>query len=88
MTRWIIVWMVGSLTASAATHVSELAVGDRLPPLRGEFLTGREAVLPQAASGRVALLMLGFSYDSRFSVEAWARRFRGDFGHEAKGHVF
>ena len=52
-------------------------VGDLLPTLRGEFLTGRTAVLPQAAAGRVALLLLGFSYDSRFAVEAWARQFRG-----------
>ena len=54
-------------------------VGDLLPTLRGEFLTGRTAVLPQAAAGRVALLLLGFSYDSRFAVEAWARTFREQF---------
>ena len=54
-------------------------VGDLLPALRGEFLTGRAVVLPQAAAGRVALLLLGFSYDSRFAVEAWAGRFRGQY---------
>ena len=58
---------------------AEMAVGDPLPKLRGEFLTGRTADLPQAASGRVALLLLGFTYDSRFAVEAWARRFREQF---------
>ena len=57
-----------------------MTLGDPLPILRGEFLTGRAAVLPQAASGRVALLLLGFTYDSRFAVEAWARRFRERFG--------
>jgi hypothetical protein len=56
--------------------------------LQGEFLTGRTAVLPQAASGRVALLILGFTYDSRFSVEAWAKRFRQDFGTEPKATFF
>ena len=54
-------------------------VGDPLPSLRGEFLTGRTVILPQAANGRVALLLLGFSYDSRFAVEAWAQRFRERF---------
>jgi hypothetical protein len=54
-------------------------VGDPLPALRGEFLTGRTVILPQAATGRVALLLLGFSYDSRFAVEAWAQRFRERF---------
>jgi hypothetical protein len=56
-----------------------MIVGDPLPTLRGEFLTGRTALLPQAAGGRVALLLLGFSYDSRFAVEAWAGKFREQF---------
>ena len=61
-----------------------LAVGDVLPELRGQYLTGRQAVLPDAAAGRVAFLMLGFSYDSRLAVEAWAKRFRARFGKEPK----
>ena len=58
---------------------SEIQINERLPELRGEFLTGRPAVLPQAAAGRVALLLLGFTYQSRFAVEAWAGRFRAEF---------
>jgi hypothetical protein len=53
-----------------------LVVGDPLPPLEGDFLTGRAAVLPGAAGGKVAVLALGFSYESRFPVEAWMKRFR------------
>ena len=71
--------MMAYLAASAAAPVAQLGVGDLLPPLRGEFLNGRTAVLPEAASGRVAFLMLGFSYDSRFPVEAWAKRFQQEF---------
>ncbi len=67
------------LAAHAAGPIAEIAVGDVLPRLQGEFLTGRTAVLPEAASGRVALLLLGFTYDSRFAVEAWAKRFRAQF---------
>jgi len=51
-----------------------------MPALKGEFLTGRQALLPDVAAGRVALLALGFTYDSRFAVEAWIGRFRRDFG--------
>jgi hypothetical protein len=32
--------------------------------------------------------MLGFTYDSRFSVEAWAKRFRKDFGSEPRVTFF
>jgi hypothetical protein len=76
------------LNVLVATPITEIAVGDELPTLRGEFLTGRAAVLPHAASGRPALLMLGFTYDSRFSVEAWAKRFRKDFGSEPRVTFF
>ncbi len=65
--------------ALAAAPASELRIGDRLPKLRGEFLTGRDAALPEMAAGRVALLLLGFTYKSRFAVEAWANRFRMEF---------
>ena len=60
--------------------MSILSPGEPMPALKGEFLTGRQALLPGVASGRVALLALGFTYDSRFAVEAWIGRFRKDFG--------
>jgi len=70
-----------AMTGSMMTLIAGgLSVGERLPELKGEFLSGREAALPGTASGRVALLLLGFSYDSRFAVEAWTKRFREDFG--------
>jgi len=53
-----------------------LQVGDRLPALKGQFLTGRDGVLPQASSGQVALVAIGFTYKSRFPVEAWAEWYR------------
>jgi hypothetical protein len=65
---------------SAGLLLAELPAGSRLPELKGEFLSGRKAVLPEAAAGRVTLLAIGFSYESRFPVESWIKRFRGDFG--------
>ena len=64
----------------ASSAISVLSPGEPMPVLKGEFLTGRSAVLPDAAAGRVALLALGFTYDSRFAVEAWIGRFRKNFG--------
>jgi hypothetical protein len=57
-----------------------LKVGDSLPGLQGEFLSGREAALPDSARGRVALLAVGFTRSSQYAVEAWSNRFRKDFG--------
>jgi len=70
------------LTASSA--ISVLSPGQGMPALKGEYLTGRQATLPDDASGRVALLALGFTYNSRFAVEAWIGRFRKDFGEKAQ----
>jgi hypothetical protein len=64
----------------ASELISTLQPGESLPPLKGEFLTGRQAQLPEAASGRIALPAIGFTYNSRFPVEAWIGRFRKDFG--------
>jgi hypothetical protein len=67
-------------SAAATGTPRPLAIGDRLPELSGDFLTGKRAVLPQASQGKVALLALGFTYNSRFPVDAWTSRFREAFG--------
>jgi hypothetical protein len=48
--------------------------------LQGQFLTGRDALLPQASSGQVALVAIGFTYKSRVPVEAWADWYRMTMG--------
>ena len=67
---------MSTATLRAAPAQDSLRVGDRFPALKGQFLTGRDAVLPQAASGKVALVAIGFTYKSRFPVEAWADWYR------------
>jgi hypothetical protein len=70
--------------ASAGQAAGELVAGERFPELRGEYLSGRKAALPGDASGRVALLALGFTYPSRLPVAAWTKRFRGEFDNTAQ----
>jgi hypothetical protein len=65
---------------SALSAAMELRVGASLPELRGEYLSGRKANLPADCSGRVTLVLFGFTYESRFPVEAWTHRFRAEFG--------
>jgi hypothetical protein len=67
---------------------ARLAVGDVFPRLESEFLTGRKAVLPDAAAGKSALVMMGFTYDSRFAVEKWADQVRGEFGSDRQVTFF
>jgi len=67
-------------TLRAGPAQPSLRIGDPCPPLKGHLLTGREAVLPQAAAGKVALLAIGFTYKSRFPVEAWAHWYQTTIG--------
>jgi len=70
---------VQARAADQAKPAAPLAVGDMFPRLEAEFLTGRKAVLPDAAAGKSALVMMGFTYDSRFAIEKWAEHVRRDF---------
>jgi len=70
-----VLMLSGAIIRAGATGES-LRVGDPFPELKGQTLTGRTAVLPQASSGQVALVAIGFTYKSRFPVEAWATWYR------------
>jgi len=70
------VFVVSMATLRAGPAQNSLRVGDRLPMLKGQFLSGRDVELPGASSGKVALIAMGFTYNSRFAVEAWGTWFR------------
>jgi hypothetical protein len=66
--------------ALAAGDAAPLRTGDVLPRVDGEFLTGRAVTLPDAASGKVAVLLMGFTYASRQPVEEWGAWCRKTIG--------
>lgn len=72
--------MVSLARASASTAVEPLRLGETLPVLKGEYLSGRAATLPDAGSGKATLILLGFTYASRVPVEAWGKWFRDTVG--------
>jgi len=74
------VLLMSTATVRGGPAQESLRVGDLLPTLKGQFLTGRDAVLPQSSSGKVALVAMGFTYQSRFAVEAWADWYRMTIG--------
>jgi len=75
-------------TLRAGPAQESLRVGDRLPVLKGQFLSGRDAELPRASSGRVALVAMGFTYKSRFPVEAWGSWYRATIGSRTDATFF
>ena len=67
---------MSTATLRAGATQESLRVGDPLPELQGQTLTGRTVVLPRASSGKVTLVAMGFTYSSRYAVEAWAEWYR------------
>jgi hypothetical protein len=82
VTRLILLVLLVAGIATIRVDPAELRVdvGDRFTMLTGEFLTGRDAALPEVSSGVIRLVALGFTYDSRFPVEAWADWYRTAIG--------
>ena len=64
------------------------AAAQQLPRLQEENLAGQQVVLPDAASGKVAVLVFGFSRASQTPTEAWAKRIRADFGKYAAFELY
>ena len=56
------------------------AAAQQFPRLQEENLAGQQVVLPDAAAGKVAVLVFGFSRASQNSTGAWMKHLREDFG--------
>jgi hypothetical protein len=74
VTKLLLVGFAVVMMANLRVEAPEkhLQIGDPFPVLSGQFLTGRDAALPQESSGSTRLVAMGFTYKSRFPVEAWA----------------
>ena len=55
----------------------------QLPTTEGESLTGSKVVLPEAAKGKVSVLIFGFTKASKKDTSAWADRISSDFGSQS-----
>ena len=54
-----------------------------MPRVEGESFAGRKVVLPDAAKGHVAVLVLGFTKASKEPTSAWGRRIASEFGSQS-----
>ena len=58
-------------------------VAQQFPRLQEENLAGQQVVLPDAAAGKVAILVFGFSKASQNTTGAWMKRLQPDYGKSA-----
>ena len=67
-------WLPAIVLAVAAAVVAQ-----NLPTIEGDSLAGQHVALPEAANGKVAVLILGFSKASKMPTSAWGNRIVTDF---------
>ena len=70
--------LLAAVTIAMTLPVS--AAAQHFPRLQEQNLNGQQVTLPDAASGKVAVLVMGFSKASKTPTEAWAKRIESDFG--------
>lgn len=68
-------FLLVALTSAAAQSPADMP----MPKVEGESLAGHHIVLPDAASGKVAVLIFGFSKASKVPTAAWAKKISIDF---------
>lgn len=59
-----------------------LAQRQTMPTISGESLAGGKVVLPEAAKGKVAVLIFGFTKASKEPTKAWATRLNSELGNQ------
>ena len=51
-----------------------------MPKIQGDSLAGHSVVLPDAAAGKIAVLIFGFTKASKVPTSAWAEKLQADLG--------
>ena len=80
-------WTVLLLAATTAV-LAQAPTGSEPPKLRGETLDGKPILLPDAAAGKVTLLVLGASKKGGDRTGAWREHFQADFGSDPRADYF
>ena len=68
-----------SLAGSLLLFAAQCFGADSLPTLETESLAGRKVVLPDAAKGHPAVLVIGFTHASQNQMKPWSTSLEPDF---------
>ena len=60
----------------------------QMPRIEGESFSGRKVVLPDAAAGKVAVLIFGFTKASKVPTSAWAEKLQAEFGTRSEFELY
>ena len=72
--------LIGFLCCLALLDSSIAQNARQLPRIEGDSLAGHHVVLPEAAAGKAAVLIFGFTKASKVPTSTWADKLQPDFG--------
>jgi len=67
----------------AIVSLASAQIGQVMPTIEGETISGRKVILPDASRGKIAVLIFGFTKSSKEPSGAWADRVQAEFGSRA-----
>jgi len=77
-----------AMAAIAAVAAGRLNVGDELPAVGGETLSGKHIELPSAGAGAVRVLIFSFAKAAGDDSKHWSRRVEDDHAAESYSLIF
>lgn len=72
--------LLGFLCCLALLNSSSAQSARQFPRIEGDSLAGHRVVLPDAAAGKVAVLIFGFTKASKVPTSMWAEKLQTDLG--------
>lgn len=67
------------LLAALGCSIAMPFLGEQMPQINGETLSGKRISFPAASAGSVAILCIGFSHASQSQLKPWAERATNEF---------
>lgn len=63
--------LLGLLAGCSSTKPNRAPVGESFPTVQGKSLSGEATTLPQALSGKPAVLLVGYVQGTQFDLDRW-----------------
>ena len=80
LTLFVCIAFTSTAMAQGSADTSKSAIGLKFPAISGESLAEQTITLPQAASGKVTLILIALKRDSIPKLDPWMKAYADAFG--------
>jgi hypothetical protein len=80
LSLFVCIAFTSAAMAQGSADTSKSAIGQKFPKISGESLAEKTVNLPQAAAGKVTLILMAFTRDSIPKLDPWLKAYVDAFG--------